>query len=301
MQPLVQKFYCLVYLLLLTGFAQEAMAQKESFFNHYHWNQGYHTSAGSGSQGFSFNSLYRNYNDTANYYLSFAIPVKKINSSFGFYYLHNTANHQQNLESGLSYTAYVPVGQSGSFRMGIQGNRHQQAVSEKTWAFGEYQTDLVEYTADVSLFLQKDKLGLGFSANRLFRQGQLKKPDYTLLLSFRDLRVNDWLQSSPSLLMRIREEQELPEWRYNYTGTIANFLMLGGSYYRNSDYLYGFNAGFRICNTVWLTAATDFENLLLPYRALYEFGLRLNIQGKGNQPAFAPPAETPEEEFEEGF
>lgn len=301
MKPLLQKFYFLIVLLFIAGLTQEVQAQKERFFNQFHWNKEYYAPAGSGAQGFALNSLYRNYNDTANYYLGFAIPVQKINSSFGFYYLHNTANQQQRLETGLSYTAFLPVGQSGSLHLGVQANRYQQATSERNWAFGEYQTERIEYTTDASLFFQQGKLGAGFSADRLFRQGQLKKPDYTLFLSFRELRTTHWLLSSPSLLLQVREEQGLPEWRYNYTATIANFLMLGGSYYRNSDYLYGFNAGFKICNTVWLTAATDFENLLLPYRALYEFGLRINIPGRHRNGAFATQAEAPEEELEAGF
>lgn len=291
-------------MVLLTGIAQEAQAQKESFLNHFHWNKGYYASAGAGAQGFGLNTLYRNYNDTVNHYLSLAFPVQKINSAFGFYYLHNTANQQQNLQSGLSYSAFLPVGQEGSLHLGIQANRHQRALSEKTWAFGEYQTDYVTYTADASLFFQREKLDLGISAEELYRQGGLHTPVYTLLLGFRELQTNEWLHSSPYLLMRSRPDQELPEWRFNYSATIANFLVLGSSYYKNSSYLYGFNAGFKICNSLWLTAATDFENLLLPYRALYEFGLRLHIAKKKAAVSLTPEGEkphTPEVKEYEGF
>lgn len=304
MQTLIQRVYCLIYIVLLTGVAQEAQAQKESFFNHFHWNKSYYASAGAGAQGFDLNTLYRNYNDTANHYLSLAFPVQKINSAFGFYYLHNTANQQQNLQSGLSYSAFLPVGQEGSLRLGIQANRHQRSLSEKTWAFGEYQTDYVTYTADASLFFQRGKLDLGMSAEELYRQGRLQTPVYTLLLGFRELQTNEWLHSSPYLLMRSRPDQELPEWRFNYSATIANFLVLGSSYYKNSSYLYGFNAGFEICNSLWLTAATDFENLLLPYQALYEFGLRLHIAKKKAPVSLTPEGEkprTPEVKEYEGF
>ncbi len=280
--------------------ALDARAQKQSFFNHFSWNKNYYAPAGSGVRGFALNSLYRNYNDTTNHYIGLAVPVNKINSAFGFYYLHNSSNQQQNIQSGLSYTAFLPVGPDGSLRVAAQVNRHQHAISERTWAFSEYQTDSVAYSADASLFFQKGKLELGFSAEKLYRQGQFKKPAYTVFLGFRELRTNEWLQSSPYLLMRFREDQALPEWRFNYSATIANFLVLGSSYYKNSDYLYGLNAGFKICNSLWLTAATDFEDLRLPYRALYEFGLRLNIQSRHNKVADTRlPEELPAEK--EGF
>jgi hypothetical protein len=303
MKPPLQRIYCLITLMLLIGLVLEAQAQKESFFNHFHWNKGYYAPAGSGARGLAINSLYRNYNDTTNHFLSLAVPVHKIRSAFGFYYLHNTSNQHQNIQSGLSYTAFLPVGQNGSLRLGVQANRHQHAISAKTWAFGEYQTDLVSYTGDASLFFQKGKLDLGLSTENLYHQGQFKKPAYSLLVGFRELRTNDWLQSTPYMLMRLKA-QELPEWRLNYSATIANFLIIGSSYYKNSDYLYGFNAGFKICNSLWLTAATDFENLMLPYRAIYEFGLRLNIQDKRSKASFVSqpeePLEVPLEEME-GF
>ena len=300
MKPSLQKIYTLLILVLLISLAKEAQAQKESFFNHFHWNKSYYAAAGSGSRGFALNSLYRNYNDTSNHYLSLAVPVYKIRSAFSFYYLHNTSKQHQNIQSGLSYAAFLPVGYNGSLRLGVQANRHQHAISERTWAFDQYQTQKVSYTADASLFFQQGKLDLGLSTENLYRKGQFNKPVYTLLLGFRELRTNDWLQSSPYLIMRAKEEQELPEWRFNYSATIANFLVLGGSYYKNSDYLYGFNAGFKICNSLWLTAATDFENLMLPYRALYELGLRLNIQSKHYKaPLNNRPAES--EEMIEGF
>ena len=306
MKPPLQKSYPLLVLLLLLSLVQEAQAQKESFFNHFHWNKSYYTAAGTGSRGFALHSLYRNYNDTANHYLSLDIPVQQINSAFGFYYLHNSANSKQNIQSGLSYTAFVPLGQRGSLRLGIQGNCQQYALSEKTWAFGEYQTDSISYTGDASLFLQRDQLELGFSAEKLYRHGKINKPAYSLLLGFRELQTYSWLRSSPFLLIRLRPEQELPEWRFNYTATIANFLVLGSSYYKNSTYLYGFNAGFKIANSLWLTAATDFENLMLPYRALYEFGVRLNIKGRQQQASFVGKPEEREPEAEawgeaEGF
>jgi hypothetical protein len=88
------------------------------------------------------------------------------------------------------------------------------------------------------------------------------------------------------VLMRIRHGYELPEWRLNYTATIGNFLVLGGSHYKNSVYLFGFNAGFKLFNAVWLTAATDFESLQLPQQAIYELGLRMNIRKKVNPANF---------------
>lgn len=304
MQSLLRKFNYLICAVLLTGMAQEAQAQKESFFNHFHWNKSYYAPAGAAAQGFDLNTLYRNYNDTTNRYLSLAFPVQEINSAFGFYYLHNTSNHEQNLQSGLSYTAFLSVGEESSLHLGIQANRQQRALSEKAWTFGEYQTDYVTYTAGASLFFQRGKLNLGLSAEDLYRQGSLQAPAYSLLLGFRELRTNEWLHSSPYLLMRSRPGQELPEWRFNYSATIADFLVLGSSYYKNSSYLYGFNAGLKVCNSLWLTAATDFENLLLPYRALYEFGLRLHIAKK--KPAAPPTPEvkkprTPEVKEYEGF
>lgn len=273
----------MVTLFSLGAFIQKVQAQKGTFFHHFSWNDASYTSAGSGASGFTFNSLYRNYNDSTNYFISLGVPVNKLNSALGFYYLHNSSGESQNLQSGLSYTAFIPLGQSGSLRLGVQGNRQQHAISPRTWTFGEYQTDSISYTADASVFLQRGKLSAGFSAEGLlYPAGPLHKPDYILMLSFHELSTAPWLRSSPAMLTRWRNDQERPEWRFNYTATIANTVMVGASYYKNSEYLYGFNAGFKLFNALWLTAATDFENMLLPYRALYEFGLRLHLSKKAS-------------------
>ncbi|WP_081604490.1 type IX secretion system membrane protein PorP/SprF [Nafulsella turpanensis] len=292
----LKKVTCLLAFITLLVFTQKVQAQKNSFFNHFRWNQSSYTSAGSGANGFTFNSLYRNYNDSTNYFVSLDIPLNRLNSAFGFYYLHNSSGEQQNLQSGVSYTAFIPLGQNGSIRFGVQGNRQQHAVSPRTWTFGEYQTDSVSYTADASVFLQREKLSLGFSAEGLYPAGPQHQPDYVLLLGFHELNTSSWLRSSPFMLTRWRNDQERPEWRFNYTATIANTVLLGASYYKNSEYLYGFNAGFKLFNAVWLTAATDFEDLLLPYRALYEFGLRIHIS---KRTAASVAADTPAPEEDE--
>ena len=269
-----------MYLLLMAGCIQQGYAQKETFFHHSSMNQAFFAPAGTGAQGLSLNSLYRNFNDSTNYFMSLEVPVNKWNSAVGGYYLHNSSGDDQNISSGLSYTAFIRTGRNSSLRLGFLGNRHQQALSNSTFAFQEYRTHTIFYTADASLFLQAGNLSLGLTAHQLLPAKLQEQRDYTLFLGFRELRTNDWLRSSPHLLMRIKHQQELPEWRFNYTATIANFLMLGGAYYKNSDYLYGLNAGFKIANTIWLTAATDFVDTTLPYRAIYEFGLRINIRKK---------------------
>lgn len=280
--PKVCRLLCLF---LLTGFIQQAQAQKESFFNHFYWNRANLAPAGSGIRGFNLNSLYRNYQGNANYYASLDIPLNRLHSAIGAYYLHNSTESRQSLQTGLSYTAFVKMGYNSSLRLGLLGKRHQQAHSAKTWAFREYQTETIYYSADASLFLQRDKLELGLTVQNLYPKGLYPQPDYSLMLSFFELRASSWLRSSPAVMLRIRHGYQLPEWRLNYTATIGNFLLLGSSYYKNSDYLFGFNAGLKLFNTVWLTAATDFEDLQLPQQgiqALYEFGLRMNINRKEN-------------------
>lgn len=264
-------------LLLLPAFMQQVQAQKETFFNHFSWNSANFMSAGNGASGYNLNSLYRNYHDSTTSYFSLGIPIDKWHSALGIYHLHNSSKLQQSLQTGISYTAFVKLGYNSSLHIGVLGNRHQQAVSARPWAFNEYQTDSVYYSADASIFLRRDKLELGLAVQHL-----RANPDYNLLLRFDELRTTNWLRSSPSMLLRIRHGHELPEWRYNYTATIGNFLVLGGSYYKNSVYVFGVNAGFKLFNTVWLTAATDFEDLQLPQQALYEFGLRMNIRKKDN-------------------
>lgn len=297
----LQRLAWLTALLVITACIQKVQAQKNTFFNHYRWNQPSYTSAGSGAQGISFNSLYRNYNDSTNYFLSLDIPINKINSAVGLYYLHNSSGEKQSLQTGLSYTAFISFGQSSSLRFGLQGNRHQYALSPSTWTFGEYKTDSISYTADASAFLQREKLSLGFSAEGIYPKQENFQPEYALLLGFHELNTTSWLRSSPFMLTRWRNDQERPEWRFNYTATIANTVLAGFSYYKNSEYLYGFNAGIKLFDAVWLTAATDFEDLLLPYRALYEFGLRINIQKKASSPAMDKQPIIEEEGMEQGF
>jgi hypothetical protein len=280
--PNVSRLLCLF---LLTCFIQQAQAQKEIFFNHFYWNRANLTPAGSGIQGFNLNSLYRNYQGNTNHYASLDIPLNRLHSAIGVYYLHNSTGSRQSLQTGLSYTAFVKMGYNSSLRLGLLGKRHQQAYSAKTWAFREYRTETVYYSADASLFLQRDKLELGLTVQNLYPKGLYPKPDYNLMLSFFELRASSWLRSSPAMLLRIRHGQQLPEWRFNYTATIGNFLLLGSSYYKNSAYLFGFNAGFKLFNGIWLTAATDFEELQDMQRsplALYEFGLRMNFNRKEN-------------------
>lgn len=261
----------------MAGFLHEAQAQKETFFNHFNWNKANLAPAGNGSRGFSLNSLYRNYNDSTNRYLSLEIPVNRLKSALGVYYLHSIAEQQNSLYAGLSYTAFISLGHNSSLRLGMLGNRHQQAKSIDPWDFSKYRTDSIYYSADASLFLQRDKMELGITVQNLFPKAHYPGPDYSLMLSFYDLPTCSWLRSSPAVLLRIRHGYQLPEWRVNYTATIGNFLLLGGNYYKNSAYLFGFNAGFKLFNTVWLTAATDFEDLQLPRQALYELGLRIHV------------------------
>lgn len=270
-----------ICLFILATFVQEGFSQKETFFHHTGMITPFLAPAGGGAGGLTLNSLYRNFNDSTNYFLGLAVPVDKLNSALGAYYLHNTSGQDQNIKSGLSYTTFIPIGQNSSLRFGVMGNRHQQALCTSTFAFREYQTDTVFYTADASVFLQKGDFSLGLTAHQLLPAKIEDLRDYSLFLGFKELRTSQWLRSSPTLLMRIKHQQKLPEWRFNYTATIANFLMVGGSYYKNSSYLYGLQAGFKLFNTVWLTAATDFVDTTLPYRAIYEFGLRVNIQKKG--------------------
>ncbi len=278
---IVTKKKLLFSCLLVCGmFIQKVQAQKETFFHNFNWNQGNYASAGGGARGAAINSLYRNYNDSINYYFSTDIPVAKINSSFGVYYLHNTSAEQQKIQAGLSYTAFINLGANSSLRAGIQGNRHQQALSQNPWAFKEYKTDTSYYTYDVSLFLKRGKLSLGLSAEDILFRQPGSKTDYVALLGFDELRANDWLQSSPYMMARFRQNSQIPEWRFNYTATIANTVLVGASYYRNSDYLYGLNAGFKLFNRLWLTAATDFVDTKLPYRAIYEFGIRILLSKK---------------------
>ena len=277
----VKNKYFLSCLLFCASITQSAHAQKETFLHHFNWNQEVFSSAGGSARGFTINSLYRNYNDSINYFFSTSVPVAKFNSSFGVYYLQNTSGETQNIKSGLSYSAFIPFGNSSSLHAGIQGNRHQQAFSQDPWAFKEYRTDTSYYTYDLSLFLKRGKMSLGFSAENLLPGYSRSQTDYALLLGFHELRTNDWLRSSPYMLARLRHDYLVPEWRFNYTVTIVNTVMLGASYFKNSDYLYGFNAGFKLFNRVWLTAATDFVDTKLPYRAIYEFGLKVNISKKG--------------------
>lgn len=283
MRRILRKGYYLTSLWVMMGFIQKAHAQKETFFHHFNWNQTYYSSAGVGSQGFLLNTLFRNFNDSTNYYFSVDVPLNKFNSALGTYYIHNTSSEDQYIQSGISYTGFIRLGQDGSLRLGAQGNRHQKAESPRTWAFQEYQTDTVYYSADASLFLQRESLLLGITAKNLLQKGSQATPDFTVFLGFHELQTNSWLRSSPYMLLQIRQGHELPEWRFNYSATIVNFLVLGGSYYKNSHYLYGLNGGFKIANTVWLTFASDFVDTKLPYRAIYELGLRINIRKKSDQ------------------
>ena len=57
-------------LLMVAGFIRQGYAQKETFFHHTDMNQAFFAAAGAGTQGLALNSLYRNFNDSNNYFMS---------------------------------------------------------------------------------------------------------------------------------------------------------------------------------------------------------------------------------------
>jgi hypothetical protein len=216
--------------------------------------------------------------DTVMAYTAFAVPIKAVRSSLGFY-----ANHMSTVESqqqwadlGLTYVLTLPLGRHASFRLGAQQNWHRRAtgqIGNPSDIWKPTSLDSLYTTTDFGAFIKRDHLLLGFSA-----ESALNKPTraYNILLGFRELRTSEFVKSSPFFAMSILPDKDVPEFKFNYTITLGNTFNLGASVYRNTPFKFGMNTGFKLFNSLYLIGALDYREFK-PLPDAVEVGLRLNL------------------------
>lgn len=257
----------------LPGFSQQTLRPQR--YTHFPWTYDRTVSAGIGAEGTAFTFLGRVRPDTLSGYTALAIPIAPIRGAIGGYYNQHFTLDQQIIEYGLGYNLFLPFSETANLRLGVQQNWHtfKEVSPAEAW---KAKPDVMMTSTDFSALIRRDHLLFGLSMENALNKGQRQ---YNMMLGFRELETTKWLRSSPFLLMQLREGQTAPELRFNYTATVANTAVLGASYYKNSYYSWGANAGLKLFKAVWIVAGADFKEYTTQPDAL-EVGLRLNF-GKG--------------------
>lgn len=260
-----------VLLLLLTSLP----AFSQHRYTHFPWTYNRTVSAGIGAEGTAFTTLARMRADTISLYSALSVPINPLRGALGVYYNQHSLQNRQLTDIGLGYSFFLPFTSTANLRFGIQQNwqRVVEAKAAETW---QQEPATLTTSTDFSALLRRDHLLAGVSVENALQKGLRQ---YNVLLGFRELESNSWLHSSPFLLIQLRDGQEMPEFRFNYTATVLNTLVLGASAYKNSYYSWGANAGLKLFHSIWLTAGADFKSFNTQPDAL-ELGLRLNF-GKG--------------------
>ena len=263
-------------LLSLLAIGQQLSAQGIKY-NNFHWTYGRHNAGGIGAEGTSFTAITRLESDTVTAYTAFSAPIKPLRSAFGFYANHTAplTSKQAWADAGLSYALVLPLNDYSSFRLGVQQNWHRRSRQEikPTDLWIGNQADSMFSSTDFSAFLKRDHLMLGLSAEDALNSSNR---NYHLLLGFRELNTNEWLKSSPFFAMSFLPGREVPEFRLNYSATLGNTLMLGGTLYKNTEQLFGINGGIKLFNSLYLNGAFEYNSLQIKPDAI-ELGLRLNL------------------------
>lgn len=242
-------------------------------YTHFPWTYDRTVSAGIGAEGTAFTFLGRSGSDVASAYTALAIPLNPIRGAVGGYFNKHLLEDRQLTDWGVGYNLVLPFTATANIRFGVQQNWHSTTLH----GVGDArQKTSVHTSTDFSALLRRDHLLAGVSMENALQE-ELRQ--YNILIGFRELETYRWLRSSPFMLMQIRPDSEVPEFRFNYTATVLNTLILGGSVYKNSYYSWGANAGLKLFKAVWLTAGADFKQFNTQPDAL-ELGLRLNV-GKG--------------------
>ena len=259
--------------LLLLFISLQAIGQQR--YTHFPWTYDRTVSAGIGAEGTAFTLLGRSRPDTASIYTALAVPLVPIRSAVGGYYNQHATEGRQFVDWGIGYNFYLRFTPTTNLRLGVQQNWHR--IADAAPGEGIHASKVNTYSStDFSALLRRDHLLFGASMENALNKGQRQ---YNVLLGFRELQTYSWLRSSPFLLVQLREGRAVPEFRFNYTVTAFNTLVMGGSVYKNSYYSWGANAGIKLFRSVWLAVGADFKEFNTQPDAL-ELGLRLNF-GKG--------------------
>ena len=282
------------FTLLLLLISLQAFSQHR--YTHFPWTIDRTVSAGIGAEGTAFTLLGRVRPDTASAFAALAIPINPIRGAIGAYYNQHALRDRQITEYGVGYSLFLPFTETANLRLGVQQNwqRTVEANAPKeTW-----QAPVVSLSksTDFSALIRRDHLLAGVSMENALQKAQRQ---YNILIGFRELETNSWLRSSPFFLMQIRPDREAPEFRFNYTATVLNTLVMGASAYKNGYYSWGANAGIKLFKSVWLTAGADFKEYNTQPDAL-ELGLRVNV-GRGRVRSAAEAAKLPVRLSEEGL
>ena len=282
------------FTLLLLFTSLQAFSQHR--YTHFPWTIDRTVSAGIGAEGTAFTFLGRVRPDTASAYAALAIPINPIRGAIGGYYNQHAIRDRQITEYGLGYSLFLPFTETANLRLGVQQNWQrtvEASAPKETW---RAPMASLSQSTDFSALIRRDHLLAGVSMENALQKEQRQ---YNILIGFRELESNSWLRSSPFFLMQLRPEQELPEFRFNYTATVLNTLVIGASAYKNSYYSWGANAGLKLFKAVWLTAGADFRQFNTQPDAL-ELGLRVNL-GRGRIRSAAEEAELPVRLSEDGL
>ena len=251
-------------------------AYSQQRYTHFPWTYDRTVSAGIGAEGTAFTFLGRMRDDTASVYTAFAVPLNPLRSAVGGYYNQHTTAGKHITDFGLGYNIVLRFTETANLRLGVQQNWHQVTDAASDGDIWDSKAPTTHTSTDLSALIRRDHLITGVSMENALEKGQRQ---YNVLLGFRELETYSWLRSSPFLMVQVRDGREEPEFRFNYTATVLNTVVMGASVYKNSYYSWGANAGLKLFRSVWLAAGADFKSFNTQPDAL-ELGLRLNF-GKG--------------------
>src|SRR5687767_10331103 len=133
-----QGFY-IIFCLLLSGAAGEAIAQQDAQFSQYMFNQIYITPAAAGIDGVTrFTALHRSqwlgYESSfggggapTSQLITFSTPIHKLKSGFGAYVLHDQLGPQNNMEIQAMYAYHLGIKDS-KLSIGLKVGAYSQTI-----------------------------------------------------------------------------------------------------------------------------------------------------------------------------
>lgn len=258
----------------VTAFAQDA------HYSQLGWQKARYLPAAAGMDGGGLQFVARQSDSLYSVFWAANLQIDKLNSAIGFHQqIEQTVGTSYRLRNGLHYAGYVRLPKARTLRLGVQG------IQQSNGALATELQD-TDYWTNLSLAYSQEEFVLGIQLeNALDAQGEtIPGRNINLFAGFDELLTTRWWQSSMYLLGDFKADGSAPEWKYQYTATFFNTLLLGGSLYRNSpEYSWGLNGGIKLFRRAWLTASADFPTLEMPTEAPVHLQAGLRFRFKPTQ------------------
>lgn len=251
-----------------------------SHFSQLGWQKARYLPAAAGIDGGGLQFMARQSDSLYSVFWGANLQIDKLNSAIGFHQqIEQTFGTSYRLRNAVHYAGYVRLPKARTLRMGIQGIQQSN---------GALATELQgsDYWTNISLAYSQEEVVLGLQLeNALNTQGEtIPSPNINFFAGFDELLTTRWWQSSMYLIGDFKADGLAPEWKYQYTATFFNTLLLGGSLYRNSpEYSWGLNGGIKLFRRAWLTASADFPSLEMPTEAPVHLQAGLRFRFKPTQ------------------